>query len=208
MQHGTERSLLDEDQLLGLLDQHHDEEDDEQLLHFLDEFDGGLLHARALCDTSATAASPADPLAARLGLSSGDKAGTQAVDKEKANKIIYEMSKVVRLRYSREAPMPATQVFLCWAVGFQVLQERAGQVGAGGEGGAEDARQAAPPAATGRLAPPQVHRCQAHHHGARAGSEPHLLPHRHVCGIIACMEQCLMMTPLQGRVLCQRRDKG
>jgi hypothetical protein len=98
---------LSEDDLLAMLDHDQgfemDEEEDEE--DFLDEFDEAAAGAElppptSTTTTTTTSATEAptskrsDPLAARLGLSTGDKAGMQSVDKEKANKIIYDMSKV------------------------------------------------------------------------------------------------------------------
>jgi hypothetical protein len=95
---------LTEDELLAMLDHDQsfemDDDDGDDLeveRHaFLDEFDEPVPVPSTSTSTSSSAPAPssANPLAARLGLSTGDKAGMQSVDKEKANKIIYDMSKV------------------------------------------------------------------------------------------------------------------
>jgi hypothetical protein len=107
---------LTEDELLAMLDHDQsfemDEDDGDDLeverhAAFLDEFDEPVpvpSSSAASASTSSSAPAPTsatNPLAARLGLSTGDKAGMQSVDKEKANKIIYDMSKV-------HLPLPTT----------------------------------------------------------------------------------------------------
>jgi len=106
---GSAEHLSSEDELLSLLAYQDlmDGEDEQQLdLQFLNDLveEDQLLIGHPEDGVGmpgpTTSKSHQDPLAYRIGLSSGDKAGMQSVDKDKTNKIIYELSKVPPISFS------------------------------------------------------------------------------------------------------------